>query len=93
MRVHVVIRYIGMVMQFIAAFMLASAVVSMLNGYDSAYYPLLLSSFMTALLGIFPLFFVEKVSEITTAYTNAIAKAKSDITALVAVKFVMMETN
>jgi trk system potassium uptake protein TrkH len=66
MRVHVVIRYIGMVMQFIAAFMLASAVVSMLNGYDSAYYPLLLSSFMTALLGIFPLFFVEKVSEITT---------------------------
>ena len=64
MRVNVVIRYIGLVLQFVAAFMLLSAVVSMLNGYDSAYYPLLLSSFMTALLGTFPLFFVERVDEI-----------------------------
>lgn len=55
-----------MVLQFIAAFMLLSAIVSMLNGYDSAYYPLLLSSFMTALLGVFPLIFVEKVDEIKT---------------------------
>ena len=72
MRVPVVIRYIGMVMQFIAAFMLASAVVSMLNGYDSAYYPLLLSSFITALLGAFPLFFVERVDEIKTKEGYAI---------------------
>ncbi len=64
MRIHVVIRYIGMVLQFIAAFMLASAAVSMLNDYDSAFYPLLLSSFLTALLGLFPLIFVEKVDEI-----------------------------
>lgn len=53
-----------MVLQFIAAFMLASAAVSMLNDYDSAFYPLLLSSFLTALLGLFPLIFVEKVDEI-----------------------------
>ena len=59
-------------MQFIAAFMLASAAVSMLNGYDSAYYPLLLSSFMTALLGTFPLFFVERVEEIKTKEGYAI---------------------
>ena len=72
MRVTVVIRYIGMVLQFIAAFMLASAAVSMLNGYDSAYYPLLLSSFMTALLGTFPLFFVERVDEIKTKEGYAI---------------------
>lgn len=72
MRVNLVIRYIGLVMQFIAAFMLISAVVSILNGYDSAYYPLLLSSFMTALLGIFPLFFVEKVDEIKTKEGYAI---------------------
>ena len=72
MRVNVVIRYIGLVMQFIAAVMLASAVVSMLNGYDSAYYPLLLSSFMTALLGTFPLFFVEKVDEVKTKEGYAI---------------------
>ena len=52
--------------------MLASAVVSMLNGYDSAYYPLLLSSFMTALLGTFPLFFVEKVDEVKTKEGYAI---------------------
>lgn len=59
-------------MQFIAAFMLASAVVSMLNGYDSAYYPLLLSSFITAMLGTFPLFFVESVGEINTKEGYAI---------------------
>ena len=72
MRVPVVIRYIAMVMQFIAAFMLASAGVSMLNGYDSAYYPLLLSSFITALLGAFPLFFVESEGEIKTKEGYAI---------------------
>lgn len=59
-------------MQFIAAFMLASAAVSMLNGYDSAYYPLLLSSFITAMLGTFPLFFVESVGEINTKEGYAI---------------------
>ena len=72
MRVNVVIRYIGLVLQFVAAFMLLSAVVSMLNGYDSAYYPLLLSSFMPALLGTFPLFFVERVDEIKTKEGYAI---------------------
>lgn len=61
-----------MILQFIALFMFASAMVSMLNDYDSAYYPLLLSSFMTALLGIFPFFFVEKVDEVTTKEGYAI---------------------
>ena len=64
MRVHVVIRYIGMVMQFIAAFMFLSAVVSMLNDSDSALYPLLLSSFLTSLLGLFPLIFSQKAEDI-----------------------------
>ena len=72
MRVPVVIRYVGMVLQFVALFMLASAGVSMLNGYDSAFSPLLLSSFMTSLLGIFPLFFVKKVDEIATKEGYAI---------------------
>lgn len=61
-----------MVLQFIASFMLVSAIVSLLNGYDSAYYPLLLSSFLTALLGLFPLIFVEKVDEITSKEGYAI---------------------
>mgnify|MGYP003556331309 FL=1 len=64
MRIHVVIRYIGMVLQFIAAFMLLSAIVSMVNDYDSAFYPLLLSSFLTSLLGLFPLIFAEKAEDI-----------------------------
>lgn len=54
-----------MVLQLIAAFMLASAMVSMLNGYDSSYYPLLLSAFLTALLGLFPLIFVDKAEELS----------------------------
>ena len=53
-----------MVLQFIAAFMLLSAIVSMVNDYDSAFYPLLLSSFLTSLLGLFPLIFAEKVEDI-----------------------------
>lgn len=64
MRVHVVIRYIGMVLQFIAAFMFLSAVVSMLNNGDSALYPLLLSSFLTSLIGLFPLIFTQKAEDI-----------------------------
>lgn len=66
MRVHVVIRYIGMVLMFIATFMLASAGVSLVNNTDSAYYPLLLSSFLTALLGVFPLIFVPRAEQIKT---------------------------
>lgn len=64
MRIHVVIRYIAMVLQFIAAFMLLSAVVSLVNDNDSAFYPLLLSSFLTSLLGLFPLIFTEKAEDI-----------------------------
>lgn len=53
MRVDVVLRYIGVVMLFIAMFMLLSAGISYLSGMDSAFYPLLLSSLLTALLGAF----------------------------------------
>ena len=66
MRVHVVIRYIGMVLIFLALFMLASAGVSLLNNHDSALYPLLLSAFVTAILGFFPLIFVDRADEIKT---------------------------
>ena len=72
MRVHVVIRYIGMVLVFLAACMLASAGVSLLNDHDSALYPLLLSSFVTAILGLFPLIFVDSAEEIKTKEGYAI---------------------
>ena len=52
-------------MLFIAMFMLLSAGISYLSGMDSAFYPLLLSSLLTALLGAFPLIFVGKREQIT----------------------------
>lgn len=65
MRFNVVMRYVGVAMLFIAAFMFLSACISYINGRDSAYYPLLLSSLLTALLGAFPLIFVERKEQIT----------------------------
>lgn len=66
MRVDVVFRYVGVVMLFIALFMLLSAGISYVSHMDSAFYPLLLSSLLTALLGAFPLIFVEKKDQITS---------------------------
>ncbi len=65
MRVEVVLRYVGVVMLFIAMFMLLSAGISYVSGVDSAFYPLLLSSLLTALLGAFPLIFVGPCEQIT----------------------------
>ena len=42
-----------------------SAGISYLSGMDSAFYPSLLSSLLTALLGAFPLIFVGKREQIT----------------------------
>ncbi len=66
MRVEVVLRYVGMVMLFIAAFMFVSAGIAYVSGMDSSFYPLLLSTLLTALLGAFPMIFVEKQAQITT---------------------------
>ncbi|MBR2429733.1 MAG: TrkH family potassium uptake protein [Alistipes sp.] len=72
MRIDVVLRYIGMVLQFIAAFMLAAAGVSMHNGFDSGFYPLLLSALITAFLGLFPMIFVDRTTEVKTKEGYAI---------------------
>ncbi len=66
MRVNVILRYVGMVMLLLSTFMFVSAGISFLNHMDSAFYPLLLSSLLTALLGGFPLIFVEKQERITS---------------------------
>ncbi|WP_418991333.1 TrkH family potassium uptake protein [Alistipes sp.] len=65
MRVDVVLRYVGVVMLFIALFMLLSAGIAYVSSMDSSFYPLLLSALLTALLGAFPLIFVEKKEQIT----------------------------
>lgn len=65
MRLDVVLRYVGVVMLFLAFFMLLSAGISYVSGMDSSFYPLLLSALLTALLGAFPLIFVAKCDQIT----------------------------
>lgn len=72
MRLYVVLRYIGVVMLFMALCMLISAGVSFANGVDTAFYPLLLSSLLTALFGTFPLIFVARQSQISTKEAYAI---------------------
>ncbi|MBR5849645.1 MAG: TrkH family potassium uptake protein [Alistipes sp.] len=52
-------------MLFIASFMLISVGVSYYNGMDSAFYPLLLSALLTALLGAFPQIFVSKKGQLS----------------------------
>ena len=66
MRIDLVLRYVGMVMLFIAAFMLISVGISYASGMDSSFYPLLLSALLTALLGAFPQIFVEKKGQLST---------------------------
>lgn len=66
MRIDLVLRYVGMVMLFIAEFMLVSVGISYQNGMDSAFYPLLLSALLTALLGAFPQIFVDKKGQLST---------------------------
>lgn len=66
MRFNVVLRYIGVVMLFFAAFMLVSAGIAWVSGPDSSYYPLLLSALLTILLGSFPLIFVDRQEQINS---------------------------
>ena len=64
MRFSVIMRYVGTVMLIIAAFMAISAFISLMS-HDSGFYPLLLSSLLTFVLGGFPLLFVPKADNIT----------------------------
>ena len=51
MRLNIVLRYIGLILLLNAALLLLSACVSLLNGMDTAFYPLLQSFLLTAILG------------------------------------------
>ena len=64
MRFSVILRYIGTVMLCVAAFMAVAAGISYMDN-DSGYYPLLLSSLLTLLLGAFPMLFVQKAETIS----------------------------
>ncbi len=65
MRFSVILRYVGAVMLIVAAFMAISAVISAVS-HDTGFYPLLLSSLLTLVLGGFPLLFVPRTDNITT---------------------------
>ena len=49
-----------------ASFMFLSALVSVLDGFDSSFSPLLLSAILTMMVGIFPLVFVRRHRDINT---------------------------
>ncbi len=59
MRPEIVIRYTGQVLLFCAIFMGLSALISAWQN-ESSFIPLLFSALMTALLGLFPLIFVQR---------------------------------
>lgn len=61
-----------MVLLFESAFMLLSAGISYWNGVDGGFTPLLLSFLLTALLGSFPLIFVNKGGTMTSKESYAI---------------------
>lgn len=64
MNIKLVARYIGVALLFNAAFMFISLIVSMINGFDSSFSPLLLSTLITATVGCFPLIFVRKNEDV-----------------------------
>ncbi|MBO5216147.1 MAG: TrkH family potassium uptake protein [Alistipes sp.] len=65
MRLGTVLRYVGIILTVLAAFMMLSAVVSYYNDFDGSFTPLLMSSLLTLLLGCFPLIFVPKPTTIS----------------------------
>jgi trk system potassium uptake protein TrkH len=66
MRYNVVIRYIGVVLLMNAAFMFISMLIGLFDGMDTGFYPLALSTILTAALGAFPLLFVASERNISS---------------------------
>lgn len=66
MRFYVILRYAGMVLLYVAAFMLVAAIISLMSGRDSSFSPLILSALLTALLAVFPMLFVPKTDQINS---------------------------
>src|SRR4030042_1663634 len=64
MRLHVVFRYVGLVLLFNAIFLLISSAISFFNN-DTAFFPLLYSALIATLFGCFPLIFVPPIEDIS----------------------------
>lgn len=58
-------RYIGIALLFNALFMFFAVLVSVVYGVDSSFSPLLISTLITSIVGVFPIIFVSKSEDIT----------------------------
>lgn len=65
MRLHVVFRYDGFILLLSSFFLMISSAISAFHG-DSALFPLLYSTLVTALFGVFPLIYTPREKEIST---------------------------
>jgi len=65
MNYKLIARYIGLALSFESGFMFLSLLVSVLNGMDSSFSPLLISALVTLLVGLFPMIFVKKSEDVT----------------------------
>lgn len=65
MRIDIVLRYVGTVLLLLALFMFASALVSLFNNVDTAFFPLLISAIITSVIGYFARIFVSTPSKIS----------------------------
>lgn len=65
MRVHVLLRYMGIVLIFNSLFMAISLAVSIVNDFDTGFTPLLMSTFLTFMLGVFPIIFTSGGESLT----------------------------
>ncbi len=65
MRTDLIIKYIGKSLLLESLFMVVSAAVSVYNGYDEAFFPMLFSSILTATTGAFPAIFVKGKNDLS----------------------------
>ncbi len=65
MNYKLISRYVGLALSFESAYMFLSVLISVLNGMDSSFSPLLISAVVTLLVGQFPLIFVRKSEDIS----------------------------
>lgn len=72
MNIKLISRYLGVTLIFNGSFMLLSMVISILNGMDSSFTPLLISGITTLIVGLFPLIFVRRTEEISISEGFAI---------------------
>lgn len=70
MRPGLIVRYISFVLLVNAIFMLISAIVSVVDGIGSDFFPLLLSACITFTVGSFPFIFVPKNPNLNNRETN-----------------------